>query len=159
MTPFPISDESPQHFAYVSRKARINEVPKVMAECFGVLSRAFTSAHADFAGAPLAHYVAYDADSATFDVGFPARPDQLEALRSAGLSIGQTASGKVMRARHVGSYDSLPKTYQAMQAQMKADGLEGNRDMWEAYMSPPETPSEQVTTDVIWPVHNLPAAH
>jgi AraC family transcriptional regulator len=157
MSRYPVAAATSQPFAYVSRKARIDEMPKVMAESFGALSAAFAKAHADFAGPPLAHYTDYDAQTASFDVGFPARSDQLEELRSAGLSIGETASGTVMTARHIGPYDTVAKTYDAMQAQMKADGLEGSHDMWELYMSPPETPPEQIMTDVIWPVHRTPA--
>ena len=42
-------------------------------------------------------------------------------------------------------------TYDAMLAEMKDRKLEGTHDMWERYISPPETPPEKTQTEVIWP--------
>ena len=52
----------------------------------------------------------------------------------------------------MGPYDSIVNTYNAMTEAMKAQGFVGARDMWEVYYSPPETPPEQIKTEVIWPV-------
>jgi effector-binding domain-containing protein len=62
-----------------------------------------------------------------------------------------------MTAHHLGPYDTVAQTYGDMQAQMKVDGLEGSADMWEIYMSPPETPPDKIMTEVVWPVHPQPA--
>ena len=139
-------------FAYVSRKAKMNEMPQVMGEGFATLSQLFAKAGAEMAGMPMAHYLDYDATSATFDLGFPVRPDLLEALKDAGLTIGETAAGQNMTAVHMGPYDTVMKTYDVMTNAMKAQGLKGSKDMWEVYYSPPGTPPAEIKTEVIWPV-------
>jgi len=149
---FAITEATPQSYAHVRRAARIAEIPGVMTESFATLAAAFAKAGAAFSGPPLTHYLSYDAESCAFAVGFPAPREKLDALREAGLTIGETVSGPVMTGRHVGPYDTLASTYTAMQAEMKAKGIEGAVDMWEIYMSPPGTPPDELVTEVIWPV-------
>ncbi|MNL80251.1 Bacterial transcription activator, effector binding domain [compost metagenome] len=57
-----------------------------------------------------------------------------------------------MKAIHIGPYDTVVKTYDALTGAMKARGLTGAHDMWEVYYSPPDTPPEKLRTEIIWPV-------
>jgi effector-binding domain-containing protein len=139
-------------FAYISLRSSLEAMPATMGQGFASLAQMFAKAKAQMAGNPLAHYTAFDAASASFDLGFPARAEDVPALRSAGLSIGETPSGQNMTATHVGPYDTVSKTYDVMSAAMKARGLSGARDMWESYLSPPDTPPGEIRTDVIWHV-------
>ena len=127
-------------------------MPKTMVEGFRTLFEHFVKAKAQQAGMPMAHYLEYDTKSTTFQLGFPVRQEDVEPLRSVGLDIGETPKGENMKAVHVGPYDSIVKTYDIMTAAMKKQGLKGSRDMWEIYYSPPETPPEQIQTEIIWPV-------
>jgi hypothetical protein len=97
-------------------------------------------------------YLEFDAHSAKFDLGFPALEADLERLRAAGASIGRTPGGRNMTATHIGPYDTVSETYSTMDRAMQAQGLTGSKDMWESYLSPPDTPPEQTRTDVIWPL-------
>jgi len=152
MPEFPVVELVPQPFAYITITAKMAEIPKAMGDGFGQLSMLFAQAKATMAGMPMCHYLDYDDKSATFQLGFPCRPDEVEALRDAGLSIGETPSGKNMKAVHMGPYDGLAATYAAMTEAMKAQGLSGTKDMWETYFSPPETPPAEIKTEVTWPV-------
>jgi len=96
--------------------------------------------------------LAFDGATTTFQVGFPYRPDDGKRLTAAGLTIGTTQAGQVMKATHKGPYETVVETYNAMQSEMKQRHLVGADDMWEIYMSPPETPPEEILTQVIWPV-------
>ena len=152
MTEFPVVTLTPEPFAYITITARMTEISKAMGEGFGQLSMLFAQAKATMAGMPMAHYLEYDEKSTTFQLGFPCRADETEALRDAGLSIGETPSGRNMKAVHIGPYDSIVGTYNAMTEAMKAQGLTAARDMWEAYFSPPETPPDKIKTEVTWPL-------
>jgi hypothetical protein len=152
MPEFTVTEMTPQPFAYVMRHAKIADMSQVMGECFGVLGAALAKARAEPAGPPLSHYLDYDKDSSTFQVGFPIRPEDVEPARAAGLAIGETPSGSVMQGKHMGPYDTLHLTYAAMTSAMSAQDLEGTHDMWERYLSPPETPPEKTETEVMWPV-------
>ena len=152
MASFEISDMGAQPFAFLTRTADIKGISKVMAESFSELGRAFAMADAPMMGPPLCHYTAYDGATTRFEVGFPYRPEDADRLRAAGLTLGTTRAGKVMKATHVGPYDTVVETYDAMQADMAARKLVGADDMWEVYMSPPETPPDKIVTEVMWPV-------
>ena len=139
-------------FAYVTLTSTLEEMPTAMGRGFGMLSVLFTKAAAQMAGNPLAHYLEFDAHSVKFDLGFPALEADLERLRAAGASIGRTPGGRNMTATHIGPYDTVSETYSTMDRAMQAQGLIGSKDMWESYLSPPDTPPEQTRTDVIWPL-------
>jgi effector-binding domain-containing protein len=139
-------------FAYLDRTSKIADMPRTMGEGFAALFQLFAKAKARQAGMPMAHYLDYDGDSTSFQLGFPVRQEDVEALKAAGLEIGETPGGENMKAVHIGPYDSIVQTYDVMTAAMEKQGFEGSHDMWEVYYSPPETPPEQIQTEVIWPV-------
>lgn len=152
MPEFPVVTLKPGPFAYITVTTPMAGIATAMGEGFGRLSALFAEARAEMAGMPMCHYVEYDETSTTFQLGFPCRPEEVGALRAAGLSIGETPAGATMKAVHLGPYDSVGSTYNAMIEAMKAQGLVAARDMWEVYHSPPETPPEQIRTEILWPV-------
>lgn len=152
MPKFPVVTLTPGPFACITITTPMTGIAGAIGDGFGRLSALFARAGTEMAGMPMCHYVEYDAISTTFQLGFPCRPDEVGALRAAGLSIAETPSGDIMKAVHMGPYDSVATTYDAMAAAMKAEGLVGARDMWEVYCSPPETPPEQIRTEILWPV-------
>lgn len=152
MSQFVVKRLSSQPFAYISGSSRIADMPKSMGQRFATLAALFGAAKTEPAGPPLAHFLSYDDESANFDLGFPAQPGDVEALRAAGLSIGETPSGQAMMAMHTGPYEELGDTYDAMMREMKTQHLEPTKDMWERYLSGPETPPEKAQTEVTWPV-------
>lgn len=152
MPAFPIVTLKPEPFAYVTITSPITGIAQAMGEGFGRLGGMFSRAGAEMAGMPMCHYIDYDGTSTTFQLGFPCRPVEVGALGAAGLSIGETPSGETMKAVHVGPYDTVVSTYNAMTEAMKSQGTVGARDMWEVYHSPPETRPEAIRTEILWPV-------
>jgi effector-binding domain-containing protein len=63
-------------------------------------------------------------------------------------------AGEVAHTTHLGPYDQLPKTYEALRAGVEAQGrsLVDGAAMWEEYWSGPDTPPEATRTEVFWPV-------
>lgn len=152
MTDFPIETMKAAPRAYITRTAKMAEISKAMTESFATLSDLFAKAKAPMTGMPMAHYITYDDASTTFELGFPCRSEDEDALRAAGLLIGKSPEGRSMKATHIGPYDTVGSTYNAMIADMEAKGLVPAKDMWEIYFSPPETPPAQIRTDVVWPI-------
>jgi len=152
MTDFPIERMQPGPRAFITRSSKMTDIAATMREGFETLSRLFAQAKVPLSGMPMAHYLDYDDASTTFELGFPCRAEDADALRTAGLSIGTTAKGPSMRAIHTGPYDAMETTYHAMIGEMTRLGLEPARDMWEIYCSPPETPPAQIRTEVVWPI-------
>jgi hypothetical protein len=152
MTDFPIETMEPAPRAFITRTSKMTDIAAAMGEGFETLSKLFATANAPMLGMPMAHYLSYDDVSTTFELGFPCRAEDVDALRSAGLSIGATPAGRNMKATHIGPYDGVASTYHAMIAEMGAKGLTPAKDMWEIYFSPPETPPAEIRTDIVWPI-------
>jgi AraC family transcriptional regulator len=55
---------------------------------------------------------------------------------------------------HIGPYDDLEKTYQALVARMAAEAVAPAEEMWEYYLSDPgaEPDPSRWKTLVVWPV-------
>lgn len=139
-------------FAFIQLQSSLADMPQVIGQGFGTLSMLFSKAGAAMAGNPMAHYLDFDAQSVTFELGFPVLESDTDKLLAAGLSIGRTPGGRNMTAVHIGPYDTVSDTYELMGAAMKAQGVAGSKDMWESYASPPETPPAEIRTEVIWPL-------
>lgn len=139
-------------FAYVSLSSSLTGMPQAVADGFERLSRMFDQADVTVAGTPMAHYLGFDNRTVSFDLGYPALPADVERLKAAGLSLGETPGGAHMVALHVGPYDTVTSTYRMMDTAMRTQHVTGARDMWECYPSPPQTPPNQVQTEVIWPL-------
>lgn len=152
MPQFPVVTLTPDPFAYITVRTSMSGISEAIGEGFGRLGAAFDEAHARVAGPPMCHYLDYDGSGTTFQLGYPARPDELDRLRDAGLQTGETPSGRNMKATHIGPYDTVVATYDALTDAIKARGLTAARDMWEVYCSPPGTPPDQIRTDILWPV-------
>lgn len=151
-----IVDLEPRPFAYLSIEATLLEMPNAVAQGFRTLADLFARADAHIAGSPLVHYLAFDMRLVDFDLGFPARPADVDRLRATGLAIGQTPGGPSMTAWHAGPDDDMSKTYLIMDQAMRQPKIEGARDIWECYPSRSEASAEQFRTEVIWPL--IPAA-
>ena len=151
-----IVDLEPRPFAYLSIESTLLEMPTAVAKGFRTLADLFARADAHIAGCPLVHYLAFDTRLVDFDLGFPARPTDVDRLRAVGLTIGQTPAGPSMTAWHSGPYDDMSKTYLIMDQAMRQLRIEGARDIWECYPDHADDPAGQFRTEVIWPL--IPAA-
>lgn len=108
---------------------------------------------ADFAGAPISITTFFDME--TGDVKFnPAIPVNIENIKEAGeIKAGKTYAGKVLKALHVGPYNTVDQTYTKMQEYMKINGLEENGNSWEEYIDDPaEVAPEELKTNIYYPV-------
>jgi len=129
MTDFPIETLKGEPKAYITRTARMADISTVMMKTFATLSELFAKAKAPMTGMPSARYITYDDASTTFELGFPCRTEDEAALRTAGLLIGKSPEGRSMTATHIGPYDPVGSTYNAMIAAMEAKGLVPVKDV------------------------------
>lgn len=106
------------------------------------------------AGAPISITRSFNGAELSFDAAIPIRATTAEVPKlGAGVRIGQTYAGPVIRIRHIGSYKSLASTHRKISAYLAALGVERNGAAWEAYVSDPGKVSEKdLLTYVYYPV-------
>ena len=106
------------------------------------------------AGAPLSIMRGFSGSELTFDAAIPVRGMTDETPRAnAGVKIGQTYAGTVVRVRHIGSYRSLATTHRRISAYLAALGIERNGAAWESYVSDPgNVPENELLTYVYYPI-------
>jgi effector-binding domain-containing protein len=103
------------------------------------------------AGPPYARYFRWSDEGVEVEIGVPV------AERVAGdgrLIAGELPGGQVARTVHLGPYDSLTETYDALHDWISAQGREPAGAPWEVYLrthADVANPSE-LTTEVVWPV-------
>jgi effector-binding domain-containing protein len=107
------------------------------------------------AGAPLSITRSFSGARLRFDAAIPVRGISESTPRdSAGVKIGKTYAGKVIRVRHVGSYQSLGATHLKIAAYLAALGIERAGDAWESYVSDPtKVPESELLTYVYYPIN------
>ncbi|WP_034492128.1 GyrI-like domain-containing protein [Afifella pfennigii] len=139
-------------FAFTGGHAAFSEIAAKVGPAFDAAYAAFQSAGIEpQASGAVTRYAAFDDNGTGFQSGFFCRAEDRPALEAAGFSVGELG-GRVMVARHTGSYDQLAGVYDAMQAEMRAQGEAPADSMWEVYLSPPETPVHEMQTEVFWPL-------
>jgi hypothetical protein len=69
-----------------------------------------------------------------------------------GVRAGVLPECRAVQAMHVGSYDTLGTTHDAVKQWMREEGLNASDDMWEYYLSDQSTDPATWRTQVVWPV-------
>jgi effector-binding domain-containing protein len=107
------------------------------------------------AGAPLSITRSFSGARLRFDAAIPVRGINESTPRDgAGVKIGETYAGKVIRVRHMGPYQSLGATHLKISAYLAALGIERAGDAWESYVSDPTRVSEsELLTYVYYPIN------
>lgn len=106
------------------------------------------------AGAPLSITRTFVGAELLFDAGIPVRGvTDATPTDGAGVKIGSTYGGPVIRVRHVGPYRNLATTHRKITAYLAALGIERNGSAWESYVSDPAKVAEtDLLTYVYYPV-------
>ncbi len=106
------------------------------------------------AGAPLSITRSFSGSELSFDAAIPVRGLTDDTPRDgAGVTIGQTYAGPVIRVRHTGSYRQLTATHRKISAYLAALGIERNGAAWESYVSDPGKVAEaDLLTYVYYPI-------
>ncbi len=146
----------PVDVAYLATVSRPE--PSAMSEAMGrayfeILN--FIDEHGlEDAGAPLSIARGFRGAELVFDSAIPVRGLDDETPRGgAGVKIGATYGGAVIRVRHVGSYRDLGTTHRKIAAYLAAMGIERNGDAWESYVSDPGKVAERdLLTYIYYPV-------
>ena len=106
------------------------------------------------AGAPLSITRDFSGAQLVFDAAIPVRGVTGNTPRDgAGVKLGSTYAGPVIRVKHIGSYRRLTATHRKISAYLAALGIERNGAAWESYVSDSRrVPEDDMLTYVYYPI-------
>lgn len=140
----------PRHLAVLRFQCPVSQIAEHMDSAYPTVAACLVGAGLGPSGPAVAYYrVRGDLlDAAVgFEVGEPF------SAREAVVGF-ELPGGDVAVTWHVGPYSDLPFAYAAMHDYAAAQGrpLDDDAGMWEQYFSPPDTPPQQVRTEIFWPL-------
>ncbi len=146
----------PVTIAYVSGTSSQDsaEIGQAFAAAYGQIG-AFMGQHSlTPAGQPLSINKSWDESGYVFDAGIPlASAPEMEISEDSPVQIGETYGGQVLKVVHQGSYESLPATYDKIEAYLAAHGLEPTGPAWDQWISDPgDTPEAELITHIYHPL-------
>jgi effector-binding domain-containing protein len=143
----------------VSKRSRvpIEEIGPTLAQAFSEAYAAIGAAGVAPAGAPFVIYYSMPEPGVPLDIEVCA-PVTGTLAPPALWRVVDLPAGTFANCLHVGSYDSVGSTYDALSTWIPANGFAFAGPPREVYLSPPETPSEQTQTVIEFPVMRVPGA-
>ena len=142
-----------QPTAVVRETVPVTGLREFFGRAYGAVLGAVRQQHVQLSGPPFALYRGTPTDVGDVEAGFPlAAP--LPGTGDGGVTAGSLPAGQAYEAMHIGPYDDLEKTYQALVARMAAEAVAPAEEMWEYYLSDPgaEPDPSRWKTLVVWPV-------
>lgn len=151
MTNIHLVEREEQRTAAIRERVPISELPQFFDRVYHQTMAAMEAQGLRPTGPPFAKYYGKPTDAADVEAGFPVdRP----VAEGDGVIAGTLPGGKVVEAVHVGPYDTMERTYDAMVAWVAERGLTPSEVMWETYLSDPRENPDPATwrTEIYWPV-------
>lgn len=140
-----------QPTAVVREKIPMTALTEFFGRAFSTVMAAAQAQNLELTGPPFALYRGTPTETVDVEAGFPVAPGFRE---TEGVANGTLPEAEAFEAIHLGTYDTLDKTYGAIQERMRAEGFTPSETMWEYYLSDPETEPDPTKwqTRVVWPV-------
>ena len=138
-----------QTTAVIRKQVAMTALSEFFGSAFAAVSSALEAQSVQLAGPPFALYHGMPTETVDVEAGFPVSTT-IAAVN--GVQAGLLPACRAVQAMHVGSYDTLGTTYEAVKQRMGEEGLNASNDMWEYYLSDPSTDPTTWRTLVVWPV-------
>ncbi|HKJ17312.1 MAG TPA: GyrI-like domain-containing protein [Xanthomonadales bacterium] len=144
-----IVDVPAQSILYVSSSSGRSDaaVAAALGAAYGEISRFMAARGIDNAGQPMAISYNSNPNSYQFDAAIPI--DIASVNTRGNIKVGQTPSGRAVRAVHKGPYNEMDASYEKIAAFIAVQRLEHDGVSWEHYISDPGSiPESQLITHV-----------
>ena len=131
MSRFDVVEIPPQLVAVVRRKVPMNDLTGFFGEAFG-------------------WYHGMPTDTVDVAAGFAV--SGLVPGPAGEVTVVERAGGRAAVGMHIGPYDTMVTTYEALQAWMAEQAFVPCDDMWEEYWSEPKGDPSTWQTRIVWPL-------
>lgn len=136
-----------RHAAVVGIDGRVEELPQLMSEAFGLTAEAIGASGAVIAGHPFARYYGFG-ERIQAEVGFPFTGTLVTTDR---VKEALLPGGRLVTTTHVGSYEGLASAWDRAGAWMREHALKASGPPWECYLTGPDEPGPPIT-EIYWPL-------
>ena len=141
---------------YINEKAKFDmaEISQKISGAYGEIGALMSVAKVEMTDAPMAITNEFSMENMTWDFDCAIVAQLPEGTEVSGrIQSGMTYAGKVVKAVHIGPYQTSMNTYQAIEKYMKEKGLEQNGRSWEEYIDDPmKVKPEELRTNIYYPV-------
>ncbi len=144
-----ITDQPERPTLSVRTRAAVQDLPQLFGQTYGALMQYMGELGAQPSGEPFAAYYNLDMQDLDVEIGFPVTkhlPDRGN-IRGSLLPAGKYAS-----TMHIGPYDTVGPAYEALAQYVTANGYEPAGVAYEFYFSGPETPPNEIRTQIVFPL-------
>ena len=126
------------------------EIRKVMGPAMSELKDAVAAQGVTPAGPMFTHHLRMDPDTFDLEVGLPVPA----AVQGGRVRAGGLPAATVARTVYHGDFEGLPGAWSELHAWMRANGHEPAADLWESYVSGPESNPDPTAwrTELIQPL-------
>jgi effector-binding domain-containing protein len=138
-----------QPTAVVREQVAMSALPGFFGRAYAAVSAALEAQSIQPAGPPFALYRGMPTEMVDVEAGFPVSTT-VAAVN--GVRAGILPACRAVQSMHIGTYDTLGTTYEAVKERMSEEGWEASEDMWEYYLSDQSTDPATWRTLVVWPV-------
>ncbi len=144
-----IEDRPERPTISVRTHAAVQDLPQLFGRIYGALMQYMREMGAQPAGEPFSAYYNMDMQNLDVEIGFPVT----KLLPGRGeMQGGALPAGKYATTMHTGPYDTVGPAYEALTQYVKASGYEPTGAAYEFYFSGPETPPEEIRTQIVYPL-------
>jgi effector-binding domain-containing protein len=149
MNEYHVVDLTPQPTAVVRDTVLMSKLTDFFGRAFSAVGSVLGSQGVPFAGAPFALYLSMPTETIELEAGFPVGAP---FTPSGEVISSALPGGRAVATMHVGPYDTMHETYDAMLAWMKGRGMVPGAAMWEVYLSDPQKEPDPVKwqTMIYW---------
>jgi AraC family transcriptional regulator len=142
---------SPQTVAFVRRLAPLDQAGAVLAQTLPTVWQYVAQQGVTPTGAPYARYLPAEGAQFVIEAGLPI-PHTIPAHGE--IEVSELPGGEVAEAVHVGPYDGVHATYEALTTWVETHGKQLNGAPWEIYVTDPglQPDATKWETQIFWPV-------
>lgn len=146
-----VVDVDEQPIVIVAGRVAMAEIRTFFDEGFQTLGRFLAESGVQPTGAAFARYPSMPGEVMDIELGFPvAAPIE----PSGDVQASTLPAGRVARAIHVGGFDGLPGSWEALGAWIAAEGHTPGAGIWEVYLvePTPDMDPAELRTELNWPL-------
>ncbi len=140
-----------QHVLTIHATTTAHKLPELLGELFGEVYGHIAGQGGQPSGMPFTRYYDMDGVNVDFECGMPVASPMAGAGR---VRAGELPACTVATVTHMGPYDNLPQSWNALLSWMGSEGLEPAGPPWEVYVTDPGAEPDQSKwrTDIFFPV-------